>query len=290
MFKPQKVLSLKDALKLKIPKTQGIYYITEKIEGWFVYIGYSHIRGHWGVCKSSNGRAIPSLEHMTKVFNLLPKPHEDCILIAEVTTDNPFHITNGILNRSVGNYKCENPIFYFHDIIFINSPFISSQTRYHVLQDLEESFNKDYFKLLPILHVGKYNRDVWQSIFETIANKGGEGIVAKREDSIYLPGKRTSDLLKLKLECTVDCLADRLVESYGEKGNASLTLISKRKNGTEVLTVISKHEDQDNFRNNPLSILGKVVEIKGMEEYEDGQIRQPIFKHVRLDKLPTEID
>lgn len=290
-FKPQKVQALKDALKLKTPKLHGNYFITEKIEGWFVYIGYNKKLDLWISPRSSTGRIIPALEHTVEYFSKLPKPHTDCILITEVALeDTPFHITNGILNRSVGNYKCENPLFYFHDIYYPQAPHTSYQTRYHSIQDLEDYFNQDYFRLLPILHVGEFDLDVWKHYFDKIANAGGEGIVGVRENSLYLPGKRTSDILKLKLECTIDCLADSLEEGFGKKLEPSLTLISKRKNGAKIRTVISKHEDQERFRSNPSCILGKVVEIKAMEEYEDGTLRQPVFKYIREDKTIEDID
>ena len=44
------------------------------------------------------------------------------------------------------------------------------------------------------------------------------------------------------------------------------------------------------FRNDSSSIIGKVVEIKGMCELDDGQIRQPVYKGIRYNKTPVEID
>jgi hypothetical protein len=291
MFKPMKVLALKDALKLKVPKTHGNYYITEKVEGWMCTITYSKEWNMWCKPVSSAGRIIPALEHMISVFNKLPKPHTDCVLIAEVDIpDTPFHITNGILNRSTGNYLCENPRFSFHNIYYPDAPHTPYQTRYRNLQELAEHFDVEYFRLLPILHVGPYHKDTWQHYFEQVANDGGEGIVAARENSLYLPGKRTADLIKLKLEITVDCIADRLEEGIGDKGYPSLTLVSKRKNGTEIRTVIGKHEDQDLFRANPASVIGKVVQLKAMEQYPDLQLRQPRFQFIREDKRVDEID
>jgi len=161
---------------------------------------------------------------------------------------------------------------------------------YRNLQELSEYFNQEYFRLLPILHVGQYHLPTWQHYFEQIANDGGEGIVAARENSLYLPGKRTADLIKLKLECTIDALGDRVEEGVGDKGYPSYTLVSKRKNGTEIRTVLSKHSDQDLYKANPLYFTNKVVQLKAMEEYEDGQLRQPVFQFIREDKHISEID
>jgi hypothetical protein len=290
-FAPQKVLNLTKALELKIPKLGGNYFLTHKIDGWFVYVEYSKENDTWYPPKSSAGRTIPAISHTVAIFNKLPKPHADCVLIAEVDiSDTPFYVTNGILNRTVGNYICENPRFSFHNIYFPDAPHTSYQTRYRCLQDLEDFFNKDFFRLLPILYIGEYSQQVWEHYFEAVVNEGYEGIVAARENSLYLPGKRTADLIKLKLECTVDCLGDRVEEGIGDKGYTSYTLISKRKNGNEIRTVLSKHSDQDLYKANPLYFTGKVVQIKAMEEYADGQLRQPVFQFIREDKHISEID
>jgi bifunctional non-homologous end joining protein LigD len=144
--------------------------------------------------------------------------------------------------------------------------------------------------MLPVIAYEKYDSDSWQKHFEVIANRGGEGIVAKRDTSIYMVGKRNSDLLKLKLELTVDCLGVALEETVGDKGNSGLVLVSQRKSGVLVRTVIGKHVDQELFRKDKYNVIGKVVQVKAMEEYADGQLRQPVFQHVRHDKKASEIN
>jgi len=135
-----------------------------------------------------------------------------------------------------------------------------------------------------------YNKKVCMNIYDSIVYKEEEGLVAKRTNSYYLEGKRNSDLLKLKLESSFDCLAVRLEESIGEMGMDGLTLVSKRANGTEVRTIIGKHSDKKLFRENPNSVIGKVIEIKCMEELEDGNLRQPVFKCIREDKHIEDIN
>jgi bifunctional non-homologous end joining protein LigD len=45
---------------------------------------------------------------------------------------------------------------------------------------------------------GNYLEREGTALFNITKEKGMEGIVAKRKDSIYRPGKRTSDWLKIK--------------------------------------------------------------------------------------------
>jgi len=289
-FKPQKIQHLKEALALKTPKLQGNYMLTEKFDGWFVAIPFYKYSDSWDVPISSSGRQIPALTWLRSKLNKLPKPRESCYLLAEaIIPDTPFEIINGLLNRSVGNCECKDVIFKLHNIVFPDNQ-VYGLDRWKYLQEFDISSMDGIFEKIPLLYTGGYNQAIWDKYFYEVAESGGEGIVAQRETALYFPGKRNSDLLKLKLECTIDVLADRFEETIGDKGNPGLTLVSLTKNGTEIRTVISKHEDQLRFRTNPSCVLGKVVEVKGMERYSDGGLRQPVFKYIRHDKLTSEID
>jgi bifunctional non-homologous end joining protein LigD len=48
------------------------------------------------------------------------------------------------------------------------------------------------------IQLGSYVEDEGKTLFNLTKEKGMEGIIAKRKDSIYRPGKRTSDWLKIK--------------------------------------------------------------------------------------------
>lgn len=287
----QKVLHLKDALKLKNPKLDGEYIITEKIEGWYVTIEYRKSTGLWYAPISSAGRLIPAIAWTANLFDLhFPKPTHDCTIIAEAYLDDtPFPILNGIFNKSVGNYKCRDVIFKVHDMLISNMTYLSAYARLLMLQEFSDKVNKHWFDVLPILSIERYDYEVWNNIFTSVASVGGEGIVAKQTEALYQDGKRNSSLIKLKLECTVDCLAVALEETVGEKGNPGLVLISQRANGTLVRTVVGKHVDQELFRSDRSSVIGKVIQVKAMEQFPDGQLRQPVFQHVRHDKHASDI-
>jgi bifunctional non-homologous end joining protein LigD len=48
------------------------------------------------------------------------------------------------------------------------------------------------------IQLGSYVEGEGKALFDLTKEKGMEGITAKRKDSIYRPGKRTSDWLKIK--------------------------------------------------------------------------------------------
>lgn len=64
------------------------------------------------------------------------------------------------------------------------------------------------------IQLGSYVQAEGKALFELTKEKGMEGIIAKRKDSFYRPGKRTSDWLKIKAPATGVC--GRGV--YGSKG------------------------------------------------------------------------
>lgn len=296
MLAMQKVLSLKDELKKKNPKLEGKFLISEKIDGWYVQIYYSPAFG-WCSPVSSSGRTIPSLEWTKEVFNKqFVRPSYPICLIAEAhLEDTPFHITNGMLNRSKGDYHLKEVSFAFHDLIDIQKPIFDAVTRAKLLREFIKQSDTTAignWSILPLITETpcNYNYDVWYREFDKIVSAGGEGIVAKRTTGGYSAGKRNTDLIRIKAECTVEAVAMELEYTIGDKGNPGITLISKLANGILVRTVLNKHEDQALFTAQASSMLGNtVVQLKAMEELEDGQLRQPVFQCVRYDKLITDV-
>lgn len=288
-FKMQKCLHLKDELAKKNPKLQGDFIITEKYEGWYTTVYYDGEKFHNPV--SSAGREIPAFSWVANLLNTPKLGHnKPFMLIAEAyLEDTPFETLNGIFNRSKGDCLCREVIFKVHDAVPLDIA-VPAVNRMLFLRQIIAILNNSSTQYVAPLYTGEYSESIWNHYFEFITSNGGEGIVAKRASAFYQQGKRNSDLLKLKLECTVDALAIQLLEDIGEKGNPSLTLVSQRKNGIVIKTVISKHSDQKLFREDAGNVLGKVVQIKAMEEYSNGQLRQPVFQYIRHDKQPEDIN
>jgi hypothetical protein len=288
-MQPQKVLHLHLEEAKKKPKLQGLYMLSEKLDGWYVTIDYDPSYG-WFTPVSSAGRVIPSMLWAKEIFERLPEPKEYCRFIMEATIPGlDFHTANGIFNRSIGDFECKDVVFSIHDYIqysVINS--IDAINRYKLLTKLDTSYTKGRVFIHPLLHVGEYNRDNWMLYFDEVASRDGEGIVAKRETGLYSPGKRNSDLLKIKLEDTFDLLCIRMYWTVGEKGHDNLNLDLQNKAGVIVPVRIGKHSDIAKFQVD--SPVGKVIQIKAMCQLPDGSYREPRYDCERFDKLPSEID
>ena len=282
---------MKDELAKKKPKLQGIYELTIKYEGWDTY---TYFNGRtFEVPLSSAGRPIPSLEWIPEALRYAPYPGFPCWIRAEAyKVDTPFAILNGLLNRSVGDYHFRDGlVLKVHDLILASPQQDIAQDRNKAKKEFCDWLKRfNLFENVAPLYEGEFDQKIWKYYFEQITADGGEGIVGKRLSGIYQPGKRNSDIIKEKLECTVETLADRVEVGKGEKGNTSYTIVSKRKNGTEVRTVMSRHKDIAAYLNDSSYIVGRVLQLKAMQEYEDGQLRQPVFQYIRYDKQPSEID
>lgn len=292
-FKPQKVLHVKDELAKKNPKLHGIFAITEKHNGWdfdIIFDGTKFLPLRAG----RSGREVPSVAWVSELLNkelgsCYDKPF---ILKAEGIVPNvAFEVANGMFNRTKGEVALPSARFKIHNLFDpsnVTATYIERRNAIHTLA--MPLLNPDIFQITPILYTGAYDEKVWDKFFQQITSEGGEGIVAARTTSVYAQGKRNSDLLKRKLEIERDCLAIRLEESTGEKGNFGLTLVSKRKNGAEIRTVIGRHDLQEAWLADPSLVLGKVVQIRGMYDLPDGTIKECVFSHIRYDKTADDIE
>lgn len=290
-LKIQKVKHLHLEETKKNPDINYEYIVTPKIDGWYTFIDFKVGQG-WSNVKSATGREIPSMLHCKEYFKKLPVPMVDCRFIMEAyIPETPFHILNGVFNRTIGDCKAEDAHFAIHDILYLDSLSDDNLERYKRLHSLHK-----YIKEIPKLTTLNYltisdKKEEWFKAFNSVVDKGGEGVVLKRTDGIYQPGKRNSSLMKIKLEDTFDLLCIDMYETVGEKGGRNLNLKLKRKSGTELDVRVGKHADITRFLLDPTLVVGKVCEIKCMKELEKGgMLREPRFVAIRTDKTKEEID
>lgn len=285
-MKPQKVLHLHLEEAKKKPKITGGYIVTEKLDGWYGYIDY--IDGEWGNVTSSSGREIPSLLWARNKFQEIILESDIRLIFEIIIPEQPFHILNGILNRSVGNCQAIDAKFYIHDMIDFKVP-ASAFTRLVRLKEIDLSKVEDYIKIVKVLDITD-DKEEWMKHFKDITDRGGEGIILKQAFGVYQPDKRNSSLMKVKLESTFDLECFDMFHTVGDKGHDNLNVSLRRKNGAVITVRIPKDEDRELFELNPNAILGKVVEVKCMCELEGGSLREPRFVGVRHDKSLKEID
>jgi len=157
----------------------------------------------------------------------------------------------------------------------------------------------------PLLALSRHIEDTGVAFFAAAKERGLEGIVAKRKNSRYFPGKRTKDWVKMK--ALLD--GDFIVCGYYMKSNLGSVIIGSWGDGTVVYQghVVLGVSRQD-FRIMSASPRAEksaypsfpdfddaiwleprlVCTVKYMERTRNGGLRQPVFKGLRDDKSPGE--
>lgn len=296
-IQPQKVLHLSKELDKKKPKLVGDYVITTKKNGWYVWIPFEAGKG-WQAPLSSALRKIPAFEwipeYLNKYASMKGRPYSFILIVEADIPELEFKDKNGLFNKTAGNYLCKDVVFWLHDLVVLGKQEETNLVRYNNAKKFYESVLQDLscFRFLEPLDVIGYDQENWYRIFNMEVDKGEEGIVMKQTQALYMPAKRNSTLLKLKMECEKDLQALRLDESIGDKGNIGYTLISRGTNNVEIRTVINSHATQAALlklvKENRLS--QTVVQVKAMCEFENGSLKEPVFVCIRRDKTISEID
>lgn len=173
-------------------------------------------------------------------------------------------------------------------------------------------------KLIPNNEVIKYSDHILEkgkSFFEVSKEKNLEGIMAKKMDSKYYPGKRTSDWLKIKNHKTAEAIIVGYTAPAGaRKYFGALILASKKGNQLEYIghtgTGFNQKSLKEMFellqplvqKDSPFDEKIKtnstvtwvkpklICEVKYSEVTTDGKFRHPVFLHLRDDKTINELN
>ena len=170
----------------------------------------------------------------------------------------------------------------------------------------------DTLKTNPVIKYSDHIEENGEDFFEVIQQRDLEGIMAKRKDSEYYPGKRSPDWLKIKHHKSDEAIiagftAPRGGRKYfgalvlGTMVNGKLTYIGHTGSGfnANLLKEISAKLEPTIRSTSPFSERVKtnmpvtwvepkyICELKFTEWTSDGKLRHPIFLRLREDK-PVE--
>jgi bifunctional non-homologous end joining protein LigD len=172
-------------------------------------------------------------------------------------------------------------------------------------------------KIIPKNEVIKYADHIpekGKSFFKVSGEKHLEGIMAKKADSKYYPGKRTSDWLKIKHHKTQEAIIAGYTQPSGArkyfgalilgiKEGKKLKYIGHTGGGFNQTSLKEMYEKlqplvrptspfEEKFKTNtPVTWVKPqlICEVKFAEVTADGKLRQPIFLHLREDKNINEV-
>jgi len=207
----------------------------------------------------------------------------------------------------------ENPnvplVYYVFDLIRLNKRDITSQTLLERKEQLRKLIKKD-----PIIRYSDHIEERGIDFFKTATAKKLEGIMAKKKDSKYLIGTRTSNWLKIKDQKTEEAIIIGYTEPRKSRKYFGSLLLAHFKGdhfqyignvgtGFDDKLLKSLYEQLQPLRtdDSPLKERVKtasplhwvkpelVANIQFTEKTTDGQLRHPAFLGLRVDKFASEV-
>lgn len=285
-IKPQKALHLFQEMDKKKPKCIGHNYaMFEKHDGWYGYLDFPSCKIH-----SRAMREIPSLVELSNLIRS-KRPQVKGRLIFEIMIEgleiDSFPELNGILNRK--NEQVDDVYLRVHDFIHDWKFEMPATKRFEFAQEIVRRIDLPSVRVSPLLGISNCP-DQWQAEAEKIWQRGGEGLILKRTEGIYMPEKRNFDLMKIKEELTLDLQVVGKFEGEGKYQGTLGGLIVRDSFGIDHRVSGMTDAQRNEWWTNEEVILNKVVEIKAMKRLKDGSLREPRFKSIRFDKKVSEID
>lgn len=255
---------------------------------------------------SRNGLSFAKLYPV--VIEELSKIKEKTILDGEIVAFNNQNKPDFQKLQQYGYYKNLSLVYYVFDCLAVKGKSITH------LPLVERK--KILKSLLPKSNIIRYADHVEEkgiAFFNEAVKMDLEGIIAKRSQSTYLPGKRSSDWLKIKHHNTQEAVIVGYTAPRGGRqyfGALILALMRKGKptyighTGTGFTTKILKEvyeklqslkTDSSPFThkipvNSPVTWVKPVLvcNIKYSEVTQDGILRHPVFMGLRIDKTAAE--
>ena len=293
-------------------------------EGWIYEVKWD---GYRAISFLQNGK-VEIQSRNQKSFNEKFYPITDALRTWKTAAilDGEIMVLNdkGVSNfGSLQNWRSEadgNLIYYIFDMLWYEGEDLMELPLLERRERLREAMpSSDAFKL-------SENFDASATAFFELAKKKGlEGIIAKKNDSIYIPGARSRDWLKIKTSQRQEVVIGGYTVNEGTSKNFSALLAGVYDNKKlhyigKIGTGFNSKQQADmmkqfkplivktppfdtepdvnkpsRFRPNPPHATvywlkpSLVCEVSFAELTSDGVMRHPSFEGMREDKKPTEI-
>jgi bifunctional non-homologous end joining protein LigD len=200
-------------------------------------------------------------------------------------------------------------VFVLFDLLWDNGRDLTDKSIVHRRKRLQEIITA-----VDGIQVGGYVESRGKALFQLANEKGLEGIVAKRKTSIYRPGKRSPDWLKIKSRPQQEFIVCGFTEGKGSRKHFGALLLGAYRNGklryfghsgtgfsekalAEAINRMRPFFIDKPPVENPPKIPEKiqwvqpqlVCEVAYAEWTEDEQLRQTTFLGWRDDKSPEKV-
>jgi bifunctional non-homologous end joining protein LigD len=251
---------------------------------------------------SRNGLSFMQLYH--PVVEALKKIKIPAILDGEIVVLNEQDKPDFQALQQFGDRRGLTIQYYVFDCVSLKG---QSLTQLPLLERKEIA--RSIIPADPILKFSEHFTGNGQLIFDQAVSMNLEGIIAKRSDSKYFPGKRTTEWLKIKNHNTQEAIIVGYTEPRGSRQYFGALLLAIRTDeglqyightgtGFNQLTLKNVFAELQPLKRStsPFSkkipVNGKVTwvepklvcNIKFTEITQDGILRHPVFQGLRIDK------
>lgn len=209
--------------------------------------------------------------------------------------------------------KIKPAIYFVFDIIYLKS----KGWLFELPLSERRAILKKITKKTMHVMISEYFEGNGKKFYEVSINAGLEGVVAKKLDSRYYPGKRTNYWIKIKKKRTLDAVVLGWLEGEGKRketfgslilglfSNGSFEYLCKVGSGFNneflrefSISLKSIEVEGPHFSLNELNIGNKkrihwvfpkyVCEVRYLEVTKDGRLRAPVFLRLRNDKFADD--
>lgn len=258
---------------------------------------------------SRNGLAFN--EYYPAVVDELKKLNKNLVLDGELVVLNENGLPDFQMLQHYSNYRHFPLVYYVFDILFNDGEDITAWP----LIDRKELLKKILPSENSIIRYSDHITGDGVAFFEVARKKQLEGIMAKKINSHYLPGKRSAEWLKIKHHQSDEAIIVGYTEPTGARKYFGALVLAIRKNnellyaghtGTgfdeqklrevyELLQPLKTDHSPFNEKvktNTPVTWVKPeiVCELKFTEKTKDGKMRHPVFLRIRDDKKAEEVN
>lgn len=205
--------------------SNGEYFAQEKIDGaLYQLVRTEHYSYLYGRTKSKVTGLLTekcsSVPHIAEALSAIPA---GTILIGEIfvpggTSKSVTHIMGCLPEEAIRRQQKEGNIHYYvHDMIYYNGEDISqlgALERYNKLAVMWDELELNQY---PFLHLATIVEEGIEEKLSEILSNGGEGMVLKKKDAPYTPGKRPAwHNIKFKQMDSIDLVCVGLCDATKE--------------------------------------------------------------------------
>jgi bifunctional non-homologous end joining protein LigD len=282
-------------------------------EDWIFEIKWDGYRAvaelNKGEVKLYSRNGLSFSEYYPNVVNALKKFKKNVVLDGEIVVLNEEGFPNFQMLQHYSEYQHAQICYYVFDVLYVDGKDLTGLPlleRKEILRTL--------LKYNDVIRYSDHILEEGKHFFEASKEKGLEGIMAKKANSEYAIGKRTTEWLKIKHHMTDEAIIVGYTEPTGGRNFFGALVLGVRDGnklkyvghtGTgfdhaklkEVYALLKAIKtDQSPFTervktNTPVTWVKPkyVCELKFTEKTTDGKMRHPVFLRMREDKNVKEV-